>query len=409
MINGQRITCHPDVEYLSAAELRDALGDADERLELMHKLPPEDRDSLVETWLVQERRQLLAELKRRNPGADSFPHLRENNPAESIRELLTWQEYLAKAPTVREWTVNEMIPETGLGVIQGRGKQGKSTMVRHLCGAVATGGQFLGRDTKEKPILYINYEMADDYLQLLIRSADVPANAYIVNRPEPILRLETIEALLPKVGSSKGLLVIDSFRGAFKLAGKAENLAGEAGVLLRRLQDFAISAGWFFLLIHHRNRASAEGTDSISGTGDWIAAPDVILTWSRPEATQPGTLYLEGRIPPSDPISVKLSLEECVALGTVKETKEASDKEVIAAVLTEEGQTADAIAQVADMPSGTVRVRLESMFKDGFVERAGSGKRGNPYLWSKINSARSDSYSAETNSDAWEDVTSGAS
>lgn len=221
----------------------------------------------------------------------------------------------------------------------------------------------------------MNYEMPDDYLQSLIRSAAVPAESYVINRPEPILRLDTIDALVSKVGSSNGLLVIDSFRGAFKLAGKAENLAGEAGVLLRQLQDLAIAKHWFFLLVHHRNRSSTEGTDSISGTGDWIAAPDVILTWSRPEATESGTLYLEGRIPPSDPLSVKLSLEECGFVGTVKESKEASDKDVIALVLVDEGQPADSIAQAAGLPPGTVRVRLEAMFKDGLIERAGKGKK----------------------------------
>ena len=83
-------------------------------------------------------------------------------------------------------------------------------------------------------------------------------------------------------------------------------------------------------------------------------------------------------------MSVKLSLEECAFVGTVKETKEASNKEAIAAVLVEEGQSADAIALAAGMPAGTVRVRLEAMFKEGLVERSGSGKRGNPYLWCKM-------------------------
>lgn len=193
------------------------------------------------------------------------------------------------------------------------------------------------------------------------------------------------------------MLVIDSFRGAFKLAGKAENLAGEAGVLLRRLQDLAIAKRWFFLLVHHRNRSSTEGTDSISGTGDWIAAPDVILTWSRTNANEPGTLHVEGRIPPSEPLSVKLSLNECVFNGTVKETKEASDKEAIEAVVTDEGQPANVIAEAAALPAGTVRVRLEAMFKDGQIERTGKGKKNDPYLWSKMIPHGSISLGAERN------------
>ena len=391
-----QIVPHPDVDSLSNSELRDALCDADEPLEILHKLAENDRNPILEPWLIQERQLILAEITRRSNGGNSFPHLRENNPAESFSALLTWEQFLSATPATREWMVHEMIPTTGLGVIQGRGKQGKSTLVIHLCRAVGLANQFLGRDTRQSPAVYINYEMSDDYLQSLIRSAEVPAESYVINRPEPILSLKTIDALVSKVGSSNGLLVIDSFRGAFKLAGKAENLAGEAGVLLRQLQELAIAKHWFFLLVHHRNRSSSEGTDSISGTGDWIAAPDVILTWSRPEATEPGTLYLEGRIPPSDPLSVKLSLEECAFVGTVKESKEASNKEAIAAVLVEEGQSADAIAQAADIPPGTVRVRLEAMYKAGIIERHGNGKKNDPYLWSKLIPHENISLGAET-------------
>jgi IclR helix-turn-helix domain len=151
-------------------------------------------------------------------------------------------------------------------------------------------------------------------------------------------------------------------------------------------------------VVHHCNRASAEGTDSISGTGDWIAAPDVILTWSRPKATEPGTLYLEGRIPPRDPLSVKLTLNECVLLGTVKETKEASDKDTILAVLTEEGQTSDSVAESTGLPPGTTRERLQSLFREGLVERSGTGKKNNAFSWSKLIPQENISYSAETNS-----------
>jgi Bifunctional DNA primase/polymerase, N-terminal/AAA domain/Primase C terminal 1 (PriCT-1)/Winged helix-turn-helix DNA-binding len=330
---------------------------------------------------------------------DSFPHLRQSNPAELNLELMTWEQFLSVAPTAREWTVHEMIPETGLGVIQGRGKHGKSTKAIHLCRSVSMGKPFLSRHSKQKPTVYINYEMPNDYLQQLIRSAEVPSQSFVMNRPEPILRLETIKAIVSKVGSSTGLLVIDSFRGAFKLTGKAENLAGEAGVLLRQLQDLAIKTGWFFLVVHHRNRSSREGTDSISGTGDWIAVPDVILTWWRPEVAKPGTLTLEGRIPPFDPISVKLTLEECTCLGTVKETKEATDKDAIAEVLTDEGQTSEDIAEATGLPSGTTRSRLKSMLKDNLVARSGNGKKGEAYLWSKIVPQENSSYSAETNAE----------
>jgi hypothetical protein len=64
------ITPHPDCERLSNAELRKALADTDERLTRWHEAHPEkdpDLDTrLTETWFIQERRAILAELGRRN-------------------------------------------------------------------------------------------------------------------------------------------------------------------------------------------------------------------------------------------------------------------------------------------------------------------------------------------------------
>ena len=101
---------------------------------------------------------------------------------------------------------------------------------------------------------------------------------------------------------------------------------------------------------------------------------------------------------PVDPMSVMVSLEECTYMGAVAETKERTDKDSILKVLTDDGQTADAIAQASGLPPGTCRARLEGLFKESAVSRDGEGKRGSPFLWSKINSAGNCLYSAETKS-----------
>jgi len=238
--------------------------------------------------------------------------------------------------------------------------------------------------------------MAEDYLQTLLRAGNCPIGAYIISRPEPILTLETIEYIMGQVEGA-GVMVIDSFRGAFKLRGEAENLSGEAGVILRQLQDLAIKRGWLIILIHHSNRGSREGTDSVSGTSDWIAAPDVLWSWSRPDPDKSGTLIVEGRIPPVEPMAVKLSLEECSHVGTVREDQEQTDKQEIIAALTEEGQTSGDLAESIDKPPGTVRKRLEALYGEGLVDREGVGKKGDPYKWVRILSAQDNPLGAETN------------
>jgi len=325
-----------------------------------------------------------------------FPHPRENAVRKEIK-LQTWEEFLSTTPEEREYTINGILPDSGLAVLLGRGKHGKSTLVTHVCRAVAAGQVFLDRQTKVKPVVYVNYEMAEDYLQTLLRAGDCPIGAYIVNRPEPILTLDTIEYIMGQVENGPGMMVIDSFRGAFKLQGEAENLSGGAGVLLRQLQDLAINKGWLIILIHHSNRGSREGTDSVSGTSDWIAAPDVLWSWSRPDPDKSGTLTIEGRIPPVEPMAVKLTLEGCDYTGTVREDKDQTDRAEILAALTDEGQTADVIAEATGKPAGTVRKRLDGLYKEGRVDREGAGKKNDAFRWVKIHSARGNPLGAETN------------
>jgi len=327
---------------------------------------------------------------------------------ESVRNGMspqTWGEFINTDFGSLPYTVRDILMDQGLAVIHGRGKEQKSTLVIHALRAIATGRPFLEKETTKKGVLYLNYEMGFDYLQKLLRAGvDPPPNALVLNRPEPVLQLETVDKLFTDLIPG-GVMAIDSFRGAFRLQGDAENSAGGAGRILRHLQDIALKHEGLIIVIHHRNRNQGrDGTDAISGTSDWIAAPDVIWSWSRPDKAKPGTLIIEGRIPPVDPLAVSLSPEECRFEGNVQESREKTDREGILNALTQEGQTADAIAPAANLAPGTVRKRLETMFEEGLVNREGEGVKGDPFLWSKIIPHAARPYRAGTNSEGWEEI-----
>src|SRR5262249_26829159 len=148
----------------------------------------------------------------------------------------------------------------------------------HLTRSLALQELFLNRTTQKRPVVYVNYEMPLDYFSDLSKAEPVPDDFYVINRPEPKLRPETIKAVIEAMkdrGFAQGLLVIDSFRGAFKLRAEQENQSGEAGLILRLLQEIAIATGWVILIIHHHKKsADREGADNLSGTGDFGAAPD---------------------------------------------------------------------------------------------------------------------------------------
>jgi hypothetical protein len=305
------------------------------------------------------------------------------------------------------YTIEGLAPDSGLVAFHGRGKDGKTTFLIHACRAIASGQPFLTKATLQKPVVYLNYEMGFAYLQTLLGAGGpCPEDAYILNRPEPVLQMATVQTLMEQV-NRPGVMVIDSFRGAFRLSGDAENSSGGAGLLLRNLQDLAVKLKWLIIVVHHRNRSAKEGTDGISGTSDWIAAPDVIWTWARPDKARPGTLTVEGRMPPVDPVAVQLSPEECVFMGSVEESREETDRAAILAALTDEGQQAKDIAEAIGRPASSVRKRLEALFDGGQVNRDGGGKRGDAYHYSKINCAQNILLGEETKSkvqDGFEDV-----
>jgi RecA-family ATPase len=279
-------------------------------------------------------------------GAESFSFTAKHG---TRIEMQTLHDVLNRVPEERQWTVDGILPDSGLSVLGGRHKRGKSTLVIHLSRSVEAGAPFLERPTRQAPVVYVNYEMPLDYFASLSKVEPVPKHFYVIDRPEPRLKMATVEAVIAEMlkrGFSKGLMVIDSFRGAYKLKAEQENQSGEAGTILRWLQEIGVKTGWLIVVIHHHKKnADAEGADNLSGTGDFGAAPDVIWTWSRPaDYLKPGLLEIEGRIPPVEPVVVRLSPEECVHLGTKQQHGEEDEKKRIEQALGTDRIKADEIA-----------------------------------------------------------------
>src|SRR5262249_11228770 len=111
-------------------------------------------------------------------------------------------------------------------------------------------------------------------LKSLLSSPDAPDSAYLdsahlTNRPTSVFTPEIASAFMNQT-AGLGLMIIDSFRGAFRLTGDGENLAGVAGERLRELQDLAVSNLWLILITHHKKKKKTKAVRTVSqgpGTG----------------------------------------------------------------------------------------------------------------------------------------------
>ncbi|MGH8615539.1 MAG: AAA family ATPase, partial [Gammaproteobacteria bacterium] len=93
------------------------------------------------------------------PEADnSFRAYRPGPLHESNFHPLQASELLAEVPEPVEWVIEDFLPTGSLGLIAGKPKEGKTTLVYELCVKVAQGLPFLGRTTKKGGALILAVE-----------------------------------------------------------------------------------------------------------------------------------------------------------------------------------------------------------------------------------------------------------
>lgn len=287
----------------------------------------------------------------------------------------------AAAESKRPWIIENLLRPGWLGVIGGHGKGGKTTFATHLMKAVQSGQPFLGFPVRPCKALYISYEMAVIDLSELYRDVvGEDANKWpmtVLEPPRP-LRPEDLQQFLDV---DPGVVIIDSATPAFNLRGDAENSAGEVGYYLRGIQEVARRLGWAVLIIHHTRKSGTGTYLDLAGSREWVAAPDVILTWEKAGIGEPGTLRIEGRVPPSEALSVNLTRQELTLLGTKDILETAKAKREIEKLIKENpGRTAADIAALTQLSP----TYIWKVLQEGDFVRLGDGKRGSPHVWYHI-------------------------
>ncbi len=305
--------------------------------------------------------------------------------AETNIMELSWQDFINQEDANTEpWLIDGLLRPGWLVVLGGHGKHGKTTLAIHLLNCLRTGAKFVNQSSKV-PVVYLNYEMAPQDAKELIKDVISASTAdgelaQIINQPKTPLDLSWLEPLLAKQ-EKPGVCVIDSFRGAFMLSGDTENQAGTVGGILRHLQLIARKTKWSIMLIHHFRKSGTGEALDLAGSGEWLSAPDAIFTWSCSNFKEPGTLNVLGRLPPCEPLSIKVSRTQIEFLGTTKNYEAESERTKVLDSLSTEGISSDELAKQIELPPSTVRRRLDELYKSGDIESEGEGKKGSPFIW----------------------------
>lgn len=242
---------------------------------------------------------LVEECVKIRPAVEPQPQ----KPEKAIHKLQTYRaadlygKQIEKPPII----VRGLIP-TGLTVLAGAPKRGKSWLALKMAVDVAAGNTFLGMETTQGDVLYLDLESrqyrVQDRLQKII-VGQAPAALQIAHESD---RLEggLIEQLAMWCDDAQHpvLIIIDTL-GRVKGGSKRGENAYEGDTrILGEVQKFAMQRKLAVVCVHHLRKSLAEGDDyfeRISGSMGITGACDSVMVLQGKRGDSDSTLSVSSR------------------------------------------------------------------------------------------------------------------
>jgi len=320
------------------------------------------------------------------------PHLRPEPVKKTQRglfESISLAEAFSEDQTI-EHLVEGLVPAAGSMVVGAKKKVGKSVLLLNLARAVAHGGTFLGRRCRKGPVVYVSLDepkaITLERMEALGLKDD-PEIFLIASRNPPN---DWGTALRNEVKRRRAVLVIVDTLA--KLARIQEiNSYGEWNKAYAPLQSIAEELGCAYVVTVHNRKDGQTSTDSMAGSMAIGAGVDTTLVMSR-AADGTRTIETEQRHGQDMARSVLSMDRDTYELSISGEAWLADQRELERAIFACIGDAALPLEEI------TKRVRLRSLVvkravyasvDGGWLERVGSGKRGDPYLYKAIAGALS--------------------
>jgi len=295
---------------------------------------------------------------------------------------VTAQELMTRHFAEPVWVVPGLLP-SGLSILAGKPKVGKSWLCLQLALDTAFGGRTLGSFNLAKGrAVYLALEDSDRRLQQRLgkqlEGRVAPQDLILVSSWKQLDKggLEDLERLLSRVGPN--VVFIDTL-------GKVTPTATRGGYSydldyerLRGLHELAKVTGVGIVIVHHlRKSGSDDPLDLVSGTTGLTGSADTILVLRRGRPSKSAELFVTGRDVEEQNLSLQFDPERGVWIyeGTGPCASMSPERREIAALFTDKEQvlsTSDIIARSGKV-EGTVKAILSKMASDQQLQRTQKG------------------------------------
>jgi len=150
------------------------------------------------------------------------------------------------------WLVDDLIPETGIGVIYGESGSYKSFLTIDLLAHIGNGKAWFGKDTKQKPVIYIALE-GKGGIPKRIKSWKIhnhsSSNIKVIHNPIDFRDNSNIEYLIEKIKDAEldgGVICIDTLAQAG--GDMDENSSKDMGKMIKTFQHIQQELGGVVLM-----------------------------------------------------------------------------------------------------------------------------------------------------------------
>ena len=311
--------------------------------------------------------------------------------------IKTIQQAYAEPAEETEFLVDGLFPTGGLSALAGKPKAGKTTLVRQLAVAVATGSEFLGRATHQTCVLYLAIEEKQSEVTKHFRALGLPEDntnlllhCGAVDRPNALAELTQILAERTDVG----LVIIDTL---FKFVGvKDANDYAVVNSALGPLMELGRNTGVTILAVHHAKKAETDDLlDGALGSTAITGAVDTYMEIKQRESVRAvATRQRYGR--DLEPTQLRWDAEaRRVGLGqscadyaehVSKATVRRIGRDIRAYIMDNPDHTQDQILAAVTGKTAQKKEVFRELVSDGLLMRAGEGCKASPFTFCMANS-----------------------
>jgi hypothetical protein len=290
-------------------------------------------------------------------------------------------------PLDPDWILEDLIPAGSLACLAAKPKVGKTTLIYELLVNVATGKPFLGRKTKQGAVLILAVEEHRRDVKRRLRNLGADHTDLIHLHVGPLTdSADTMNTLRRYIGEHDiKLVVIDTLNSFWGVS--EENDAGAVTKAVKPLLQLARETGAAVLLIHHARKSEGDHGDEIRGSGALFSLLDVAMILKRDAVETQRKLVTISRYADAPP-ELLLELRESgyVSLGDPAASSKAAKLAKMAEALTVTPLDAKALAVKAGLSTKSTYTLLDLLHQQGRALKHGTGKRGDPFLFSRFDS-----------------------